>query len=351
MDPAVRSHFTLVDFVQWREAGRLELTPKFQRRGVWSPGMRSYFIDTLIQGLPVPPIYLRQVQSGDVTKVVRQVVDGQQRLRTMLDFFDGKYRLSPKLDGPYAGKGFKQLDKKSRDAVLAYQLYCHTFTGASDKDILEVFRRMNLYSVPLSKQELRNGRYFGEFKKVSFAIAEEYLAFWRGNRVVSEKGIARMAEVELVSELLILGTAGLQDKKGSIDEYYEKYDDRFPNSSQLIGRFRSTLDAITTSFDSELAETEFRRRPLFYTLFGAIYHRMFGVPSCALKTPRRGKWSTEDAQGLASAVAELSEQIEHAKATKRPPRRHGRFVNATLTQTDNIGPRRDRLEMLYGLAF
>ena len=49
-----RSTYTAIDFIDWRNADGLEVTPKFQRRSVWSQAARSYLIDTLLLGMPVP---------------------------------------------------------------------------------------------------------------------------------------------------------------------------------------------------------------------------------------------------------------------------------------------------------
>src|SRR5262245_39641199 len=103
-----RSVYTAHDFVQWREASALELTPKFQRRGVWSAAARSFFIDTLLRSMPVPPIYIRLGQL-EGKRPVREVIDGQQRISALLDFVDGKFRLSRTLTATWAGKAYKDL--------------------------------------------------------------------------------------------------------------------------------------------------------------------------------------------------------------------------------------------------
>src|SRR6185503_18167401 len=99
-----RSVYTPTDFLQWRETNALEITPKFQRRGVWKAAARSYFVDTMLRSMPVPPIYLRVVQSKERNRVVREVVDGQQRVSAVMDFIDSKYRLSKALGMSWAGK-------------------------------------------------------------------------------------------------------------------------------------------------------------------------------------------------------------------------------------------------------
>src|SRR5580658_7230202 len=90
-----KSTYSPEDFVLWETSQTLVLTPKFQRRSVWKSGAKSFFIDTILRGMTVPPIYLRNTQNAEKTKSIREVVDGQQRIRTVLDFIkpDG-FRLS-----------------------------------------------------------------------------------------------------------------------------------------------------------------------------------------------------------------------------------------------------------------
>src|ERR1017187_1035312 len=85
-DPA---RYTPEDFLLWQANDALEITPKFQRRSVWRTPARSYFIDTILRGMTVPPLYLRMTQNKTKTKAIRQVVDGQQRVRSVLDFIGG----------------------------------------------------------------------------------------------------------------------------------------------------------------------------------------------------------------------------------------------------------------------
>lgn len=85
MQKPSRAEYSPLDFAQWKAGNSLSLTPKFQRRGVWKPAARSFFVDSLLRGMPVPPIYLRQMQSPERDRVIREVVDGQQRIAAVLD--------------------------------------------------------------------------------------------------------------------------------------------------------------------------------------------------------------------------------------------------------------------------
>jgi hypothetical protein len=345
-----RASYTPLDFTTWRESRSLVVAPEFQRRGVWGRPAKAYLIDTMIRGLPVPPIYLRVRQSKDKKRTVREVIDGQQRISSVLDFLDGKFALTPSLDKRYAGKEFAELNDADQDAVRNYSFICEVFSSVSDSAVLEIFARMNTYSVPLTAQELRNGRYFGFFKQAAYRLAHEHVEFWRQNKIMTERGIARMAEAELTSELMIMQLDGLQDKKKSINTFYGNYEDAFPEQERVETRFRATIDVLTETFGTSLATSNFRRTPLFYSLFGAVHHRRFGVPHVSLTTPRKAL-SESERKGLRSAVAKLSDVITLARQDEPVPTRYVRFVNAATTQTDNIQPRRTRLEQIYRDAF
>jgi hypothetical protein len=341
--------YTSVDFLGWREQGALLVAPEFQRRSVWGRPAKAYLIDTLLRGFPVPPLYLRVRQSKDKSQVIREVIDGQQRISAVLDYLDGRFSLLPSFDAPWAGREVGELSEAERDRIRFYPFYCEVFAGISDAQVLEIFARLNTYSVPLNAQELRNGRYFGFFKQTAYELAHEYVEFWRVNRIFTERAIARMDDAEMVSELMILQLDGLQDKKNSITKFYSDFDEKFTERKTIISRFRATLESVTEALDS-LADTDFRRRPLFYSLYGAVYHRRFGIPGLGLKTPK-SPLRASDNKRLRSAVAELSGILTAAREDEPVPRKYEAFVNASLRQTDNIQPRRTRLEQIYRDAF
>lgn len=347
-----RSSYTSIDFIQWHEAGSLEITPKFQRRGVWTRPAQSYFIDTLLLGLPVPPIYLRVTQDAAKKKIVREVVDGQQRLTSLIAYMNNEYPLAKNIESESVGKYFADLTQEQRDTISEYSFVCEIFYGVEDEDILKIFARLNTYSVKLNDQELRNGKYFGRFKQSAYKLALEHLAFWRRQKLFTELGIARMQEVELTSELMIVALAGMQDKKKSIDVFYESYDERFSQRKQVVDQFRSVLDAINESMPDGLADTEFRRVPLFYSLYCAIAHRVYGLPGESIGGGGVGRFSKADRDGVHDAILKLSDVVYSAREEKsRVAATREAFVTACLRQTDNIKPRRTRFQTIYREAF
>ena len=77
---------TISDLVQWHEKGELELSPKYQRNNVWNEKAKAYLIDTIVRGLPIPPIFMRQTVDVNTKTTNREIIDGQQRVRAILDF-------------------------------------------------------------------------------------------------------------------------------------------------------------------------------------------------------------------------------------------------------------------------
>lgn len=353
MKKSDRSSYSVTDFQQWMESDNLVISPKFQRRGVWNRSARSYLIDTILLDLPVPPIYLRVTQSEDKKKTIREVIDGQQRISAVLDYVSDKFPLYKNIDSDCVGKYFSDLEKSDQSQILGYSFICEVFKGVQDADILKIFARLNTHSVKLNSQELRNGRFFGEFKQTAYALAFQHLEFWRQQRIFTEMGIARMNEVELTSELLIAMMAGLQDKKKSIDEFYASNEDEFPGKRKLTIQFRQVIDEIVEAVGDELSETEFRRSPLFYSMFLAIFHRIHGVPELDIDTPALGKLSRQDKVGLQDAIQRLSNVLTQAKDPESgpTPARYEAFVTACQQQTDNLRPRKTRLSMIYERAF
>src|SRR6266508_3016591 len=213
--------FKVRDLVSWQRIGSLLLSPNFQRRPVWPKGAKSYLIDTVVRGIPIPIIFLRQRTDLDTLEPKREVVDGQQRLRTLFAFIDqgllrdflpdrDAFTVKRSHNKDLAGKQFKDLPVSVRQAILEYEFSVHVLpSDTDDRDILQIFARMNATGYKLNSQELRNAGWFGDFKNLAYELAYEQLSRWRKWRVFSETDIARMLEVEETSDMMALILQGL----------------------------------------------------------------------------------------------------------------------------------------------
>lgn len=354
-----------VDFLFWQQDGSLELSPKFQRRPIWKDAAKAYFIDTLLRGFPVPAVHIRRTRVGG--RPMREVIDGQQRLRALLEFFEGQLKLTKSQDAPWADKALQQLSPDELQRLQQFQFPVVEYEDVSDATVLEVFSRINTYSVGLNAQELRNGRWFGAFKTAVYELAFEYLDFWRSFGIFTEAAIARMNEAQLISELLVMQMDGIQDKKASLNSFYEHLDSGWGKSARnwrfrgrelpkewlservASDRLRKVLEEVRSGTGPILRKTKFRRASLFYSLFGAIYHRYYGLPGLSIPTPRR-PLTNDGWDRVCAALFELSEMLSSRTAIDDLSGWRREFVEASARQTDNIGPRVKRLEALWSLA-
>lgn len=353
-DPVMRptrSTYTTLQFKSFRDIDSLAISPKFQRRAIWSLAARSFLIDTIMREMPIPPIYLRLTQDEDRSHSVNEVIDGQQRIRAVLDFIDGNFALSGSLDSPYKGMSFDDLESVDQDKIYNYSFNCEIFSGLNDQDVLTIFERLNTHSISLNAQELRNGRFFGPFKQSAYSLAREHLEHWRLNKLFTERSIARMLEVELTSEMMILQLDGLQDKKKSINQFYVDNDEEFNMRESVEDRFRSIVDVVDESLFGVIGRSQFTRIPLYYSLFAAVYHRRYGLPNFDLETPKK-QLSKSEHLSLRNVVEGLSDVLINVRENKGvAPRKWQKFAAACATQTDNVGPRSTRTETIYTQAF
>lgn len=337
----LKTTYSVSDFVSWYKAGSLILSPNFQRRPVWKAGAKSYLIDTVIRGLPIPIIFLRDLPS-DLTTFApkREVVDGQQRLRTVISFvaphvvkdYDPNiddFRISKSHQKEFARRKFADLPASIQQSILDYQFSVHSFAASTDdREILEIFGRMNSTGIKLNAQELRNACYYGEFKTVAFELASEQLTRWRDWHVFTEYNLARMDEVELTSELMVLELKGITEKSGTvIDKAYADYDDRFDESEEVAKRLRQVMDTIESRFAPDM-RTAFSKRTVFYCLFAAVYDVQFGLGS-SLKTRRASPLTKRQAEQMVAAGHRL--QAKEAPAS---------VIEATQRRTSHAKSRR-----------
>lgn len=206
--------------------GQLNLNPPYQRKSVWSLKDRRFFLDTIFRNYPAPPVFIYRA-IDDTGRATYNVVDGKQRLETILLFSNGKIRLSDDMgDDRLNGKNINELDVSIRRCFWDYSLIVDFIDVGQDESMINnVFDRMNRNSKNLQPQELRHARYDGWF--ISFVEAEVMRdSLWKDINVTTKARETRMSDVQFISELLMITisktiTGFSQDK---IDEFYSKYD-------------------------------------------------------------------------------------------------------------------------------
>jgi len=336
--------YTVNDFQEWDQRDALILQPRFQRRLVWREKPKSYLLDSIVQGFPIPPIYIREILDPDRRKTVREVVDGQQRMQTVLDFLEDRLVVLKAHNEKLGGIPFSKLPEGARKKFLNYPFSVVVLVAADDTDVFQTFERLNSYTLPLTSQEKLNAKYFGRFKRFVFELGQDHLEFWRSHGVLTDRKIVRMGEAELTSELVVAMLAGLQDKKKSLEGYYKTYDDNFPQGRQIRKRFEACILSIQDIFGAELLESAFKKKALFYSLFCAIFDIIYGMPSSPIdRRISRKKISASSNSPIRRSLNRVGAVLE----SREPTAEEVKFIDACARQTDNIAPRRVRHKFIF----
>ncbi|MEO0075341.1 MAG: DUF262 domain-containing protein [candidate division WOR-3 bacterium] len=272
----INKSYSINDFSEWDKRGVLILSPKFQRRRVWIEKAKSYLIDTIIRGLPLPPIFIREKIDLTTRKSVREVIDGQQRLAAILDYMKDGFTILKIHNEDFGNIYFSDLPADIQTEFLQYEIPTNVVSVTEDKDILGIFARLNTYTVPLNKTELMNAKFFGLFKQTIHNLAHEFHTFWITKKILSEQKISRMADVELTSDLVIASMDGIKDKK-VIEKYYINYDDKFDNKKDIECNFKKCINVINNIYGEILPNSYFNGLPLFYSLYCLIYDLLYGM--------------------------------------------------------------------------
>lgn len=171
-DPSVRELIT-----QYKE-GDIE-KPELQRKYVWNKKMASRFIESLLLGLPVPSVFLANIE----TSGKRLIIDGYQRIRTLHDFIEdgiwhgdeSTFRLmdSQIINERWRGKPYKDLSKADKRRLKNYTIHAIIFEQKfpkNDSGLFQVFERNNTGGTPLNNQEIRNCVYQGKINTLLFKL-------------------------------------------------------------------------------------------------------------------------------------------------------------------------------------
>jgi hypothetical protein len=265
--------------------GTLEIRPPYQRKPVWTVKQKSFLIESILEDLPIPEIFIHVTTTarGD-TKYA--IVDGQQRVRTVLQFIGAEPApTDPQFEdfsldaldasSPWKDSAFDDLDETEKVHFWEYMLGVRYLTATDDKSVRDVFRRLNKYLMQLKGQELRNALYSGPFVNLTLTKAND--EFWASARIVTPASIRRSGDVEFVSELFIGLMYGPQG--GSIkviDDYYaafEEYEDEVPGQRDAERLFDHTLQTTRRLLpDSDLVATRWHNKADFYSLFLTLGH-------------------------------------------------------------------------------
>lgn len=250
---------TVANFWENYLLDKYNFTPAYQRLSVWSEEKQSFFIDSILRNFPIPPIFLHQHIDDATGKTRYDIIDGKQRLESIVKFIKGEIPVSVELDDgngvaePLAGAYFKEFE---RDELQEYKkrfwryVIPIEYIDTSSRDLIDkVFDRLNRNGEPLQGQELRHAQYHSSNLLKTVRLLAE-IPFWKQRLKVTE--VSRMEDQEFISEIIFVLLEGvpLEADQRILDQLYGKYTSQPVDWSTRTHDFEAVTD-IMNKFDLE----------------------------------------------------------------------------------------------------
>ena len=321
---------TVADYCLGMSRSEIIVNRDYQRSDqVWPPAAKSYLIETMLLGYPVPKLYLYQVLDLKSRKTFKEIVDGQQRSVTIFQYYNNELRLSDALEtDEIAGKTYHELDPEFQTRFLEYSLAIDTFLSANQPEIVEAFRRMNSYTVPLNPEEQRHAVYQGPFKWFVASLAKRQEAVFLAIGLFNKKQLVRMADAKLLTEICDALINGIRTtNKTILDNLYKSKDEQFPEQQELdlwISDAVETVRRLTVIHNTSLVKPY-----IMYSLVLAVIHTVRMVPALQRSFPRN------HAAPVDAALAEVNlTALSTALDYDEPPVAFAEFVKACSAKTN-----------------
>lgn len=316
--------------------GLLDLDPPYQRRSVWNDQYREYFIETVLLNYPAPPLFLHE--DIDAEGLARySVVDGKQRLLTILDFARSEFPVGDNASiERLQGRLFSDFDDSARTRFWRYQLPVEFLPYTDEGTLKNIFDRLNRNVARLTRQELRHAKLSGQFASSAEAMADvmaEELP--KDFPHIARASRRQMRDVELVAQLLLLAEKGPQSlSQDDLDAAYSERDSTWDSRSRTERRFRTAMQAIASIVeeDPSLASSRLRNQADFYSLVGAILD-----VQAEKQLPEPG----DSAKRLAKFIAVATDEVRREK--------HGdalAYYEAARSASNDLRQRTTRIQAL-----
>ena len=215
--------------------------PEWQRQEVWSRSKKQNLIDSILRGWKLPKFYFLKVQSDPEAY---DVVDGQQRLVTIYDFFDNQLRLPESTAKEFGGPYYRDLPDELVDAFDDYEIEFDEIGEATEEEIKDLFQRLQ-EGLPLTSAEKLNSVH-SKLRDYVMRLAKH--PFF-GKTNASDR---RYGHFDIVAKVAAIEIDGL--------EVGLRYDDMravfesqaaFSTSSNVAKRLRAALDFVDKGFDDD----------------------------------------------------------------------------------------------------
>lgn len=250
-----KSDPTVASLIDKYNRGKLLLQPEYQRKYVMKPPVASRLIESMMLGIPLPIVYFAEEEDGSWS-----VIDGQQRLTSIISFVLGKFI--------YDGKDFKlsslevmkELNRKSfkdipgdlQEKIMDTPIRSFIIKKESNDDIkFEIFERLNTGSTPLNEDEIRNTVYRGKYMQLLKELEENEVF----DRIVNKPNFKnRMLYRGMILRFFAFYENTYLNYKPNMKQFCNKHIKKFRNMDDEMMEeyrkvFKDAISCVNTVFD------------------------------------------------------------------------------------------------------
>ena len=207
---------TISNFYEQYQLGKYRFDPPYQRdMNVWDIEQKSFLLDTIFKNFPIPPIFLEQKINSDTGITNYDVIDGKQRLSTIVGFINNEIPLPKEFGNDVYGNSkmngllfneIKKMAKEDEDVKTfvadfwAYSISIEYIENPDYKIVDSIFDRLNREGSRLNAQELRKAQYYDTllYNDIIGYRNNEYIA-----RLTSKLNKNRMEDIAISSILFL----------------------------------------------------------------------------------------------------------------------------------------------------
>lgn len=245
----------------------------YQRDYIWSEKKRSLLIESFILNIPIPPIFLYEVEYS-----YYEIMDGKQRISAIVDFYNNCYALEGlEIWSELNGKTYNDLPLKIKEGLDRRYLSSIIMLKESEKDKFEVnrlkkivFERLNTGGQTLTPQESRNAIFSGKFNDLCKKLSKQkkFREIWGIEKKKQQlsifedsdnEGIVKKSKLELHMQdvelvLRYFAYRQIDSFDGNLNTFLDLYLDNANNYSEelikaLENNFTEVIDFAYELFD------------------------------------------------------------------------------------------------------
>ncbi|MDD5434517.1 MAG: DUF262 domain-containing protein [Nitrospira sp.] len=286
---------TILEIKNLYKDGQIELEPPYQRKPAWKTKQRRLLLSSLFNGIPIPAIIFHRHFNKEKVKDIYDVLDGKQRLETILHFIEEKTiknedALGVEFKNPKTDKkeclffdelSLKRISKEYKEygdilekfwrypiPIIEYEEDLNDIFGRNVA-AKEIFVRINSTGSPLKKHEIRHAEWSGFFFELGDYLENKYSNLFLKWKIITKSDIERYLFHEFLLELCTACfEEDFSDRRKKLDSLLSNHKWTQKEISKVQKRFIKTISWIREIFAHDsIRFTRFKNKSDFYSLF------------------------------------------------------------------------------------